>query len=437
MPWSNGVFTRTDGVTSGTQVWTNARDSADKRVLAPTHDAHDQDIADGLEALLLRDGKNSPTANLPMAGFNHTGVGNATSRDQYAALAQVLDAGVPFAAAGGTPDAMTGAFSPPFPAFVDGMSILLRANGEPTINNPTFTLDALAAKTITRPDGSTLRDKDYINGYSCLLIYSASADRWILNNPQNPDTVITAQGDLIIGDATNLPSRLGIGAGGTLLVSDGTTLSYQTVPTILDTVLGSTQGSIATRNATAWTSLAPGTAGQLLETGGAGADPSWVTAPTAQTITRGTPQATTSGTSFNFSGITGTDRITVVLDSVSLSGNDSLLIQIGPSGGVETTGYVSASTRPIPGSSTSGGSTNVGFLVYLESAVSSVSANVVLTRIDGNTWICSHSGLYNSTTDTGLHGGGTKTLAGTLTQLTLTRTGTDTFDAGKVNVFFE
>ena len=41
--------------------------------------------------------------------------------------------------------------------------------------------------------------------------------------------------------------------------------------------LGSTQGSIAYRNASGWVSIGPGTAGQLLSTNGAGANPSWVT----------------------------------------------------------------------------------------------------------------------------------------------------------------
>lgn len=45
---------------------------------------------------------------------------------------------------------------------------------------------------------------------------------------------------------------------------------------LLDLVFGSSQGNILTRNATVWTVLAPGTAGYLLKTGGAGANVSWV-----------------------------------------------------------------------------------------------------------------------------------------------------------------
>lgn len=45
---------------------------------------------------------------------------------------------------------------------------------------------------------------------------------------------------------------------------------------VLD-MLGATQGNILYRNSSAWTVLAPGTAGQVLQTGGAAANPSWAT----------------------------------------------------------------------------------------------------------------------------------------------------------------
>jgi hypothetical protein len=44
----------------------------------------------------------------------------------------------------------------------------------------------------------------------------------------------------------------------------------------VDSAFGSTQGSILYRGASGWVALAPGTAGQVLSTNGAGANPSWV-----------------------------------------------------------------------------------------------------------------------------------------------------------------
>ena len=52
-----------------------------------------------------------------------------------------------------------------------------------------------------------------------------------------------------------------------------------TLTALIDAAIGSTQGDILYRNATVWVALAPGTAGQLLQTGGAAANPSWTSPP--------------------------------------------------------------------------------------------------------------------------------------------------------------
>lgn len=75
-----------------------------------------------------------------------------------------------------------------------------------------------------------------------------------------------------------------------------------TATQVLDWI-GSTQGQILYRNATVWTTLATGTAGQVLQTGGAGANPSWLTLPSglatsgsAYAIIGGSATNTTNGT---------------------------------------------------------------------------------------------------------------------------------------------
>lgn len=54
--------------------------------------------------------------------------------------------------------------------------------------------------------------------------------------------------------------------------------------TVLD-MFSTTQGAILYRDAAAWLPLAPGTAGQLLQSGGAGGNPSWLTASGTGTVT--------------------------------------------------------------------------------------------------------------------------------------------------------
>ena len=88
MSWSgNGAFVRTNGVQSGARTWQQARD-AGRNIRADDQDNHDEDIAQGLENCLTRDGQNAPSGNLPMNSKRHTGVANASSDSDYGAWGQ-------------------------------------------------------------------------------------------------------------------------------------------------------------------------------------------------------------------------------------------------------------------------------------------------------------------------------------------------------------
>jgi hypothetical protein len=63
---------------------------------------------------------------------------------------------------------------------------------------------------------------------------------------------------------------------GASAVPVGTTLSAY-----LDAALSAVQGTVLYRSGSAWSALAPGTAGQVLQTGGAAANPAWATPATA------------------------------------------------------------------------------------------------------------------------------------------------------------
>jgi hypothetical protein len=74
--------------------------------------------------------------------------------------------------------------------------------------------------------------------------------------------------------------------------------SANTLTQVLDATAGNAQGSILYRNASAWTVLAPGTAGQVLTTGGSGANPSWSAGSAWTTIKKTTDQSIVSSTTF-------------------------------------------------------------------------------------------------------------------------------------------
>jgi len=142
-------------------------------------------------------------------------------------------------------------------------------------------------------------------------------------------------------------------------------------------------------------------------------------------------QATTSGTAFDFGSIpAGVNEIFVGFDEVSMSGTNDILVQIGPAAGVETSGYSSASLSGSTGVAVV--ASTAAFIVFAVGGTSAYSGVMRLQRGDGNTWHATHN------VENGLgsvaNGAGAVTLAGELENLRLTRTGSDTFDAGSVIV---
>lgn len=153
-----------------------------------------------------------------------------------------------------------------------------------------------------------------------------------------------------------------------------------------------------------------------------------------------TMQTSASGTSKDFTGIaSGAKRITISLSDVSTSGTDNWLIQIGDSGGIETTGYNSASGFITASGSTSNSSS--GFLIRVANAGVSISGTMILTLMDGSTNLWSGFGNFGDDGSLGSFiwmSAGSKSLSGTLDRVRFTTTGgTDTFDAIKINIAVE
>lgn len=142
------------------------------------------------------------------------------------------------------------------------------------------------------------------------------------------------------------------------------------------------------------------------------------------------PTATTSGTEVDFSIPAGAKRVDVLFDGVSLSGTDEFLVQLGDSGGIETTGYTSTSsnTGVTPTDTT-------GFVILGVAATDAMIGTMSMTLADGsNLWVETHVATRGTGANVPIYGGGRKALSGELTTVRVTRTGTNTFDSGAVSV---
>ena len=174
-----------------------------------------------------------------------------------------------------------------------------------------------------------------------------------------------------------------------------------------------------------------GSADQVLSTNGTG---------TLSFVDRGrmvleTAKASTSGTSVDFTGIPSwVKRVTVMFNGVSTNGTSKLIAQLGTSSGVVSTGY--ASVALVFGSAASAYTTGFG----VDDRASSTAVRygmLLISNITGNTW-ASSANVANTDATVGSSAAGGVALSGTLDRLRITTVnGTDTFDAGSINILYE
>ena len=179
----------------------------------------------------------------------------------------------------------------------------------------------------------------------------------------------------------------------------------------------------------------------------------WATAPSTiqgaggramlpQGITLAVPVASTSGTSIDFTGIPSTaKRITVNFKGVSTSGTSNLILQIGDSGGVENTGYLGGGLGINAAMGGTGANLTDGFPLDMNHGASSLlhgSAVLSLESSANNTWCCLSILSITTATLYVLFGSGSKSLSAVLDRVRVTtQGGTDTFDAGEINISYE
>lgn len=154
-------------------------------------------------------------------------------------------------------------------------------------------------------------------------------------------------------------------------------------------------------------------------------------------LVQGTAQASTSGTSITFSSIPSwVKRITVMFNGVSTNGASPYIIQIG-SGSTTTTGYISFGVNGNTASIVGAAFTTGMAVINVTIAASTYSGVATISNISGNTWTYSAQ-LGSGSGAWGLGAGSSPALSGALDRVVITTVnGTDTFDAGSINIQYE
>jgi hypothetical protein len=127
-------------------------------------------------------------------------------------------------------------------------------------------------------------------------------------------------------------------------------------------------------------------------------------------------------------------------NGVSTSSTSFKQIQFGTASGVENSGYVGAYAYGGSGAGSTGGVATTGFVIGSNVAADTLHGSFIFSLLNASTnlWAMQGSVANNTGTFYFYSCAGTKALAGTLDRVRITTVnGTDTFDAGSINILYE
>ena len=229
MSWSGGTFSRVHD-------WTTDAGSA-INIEASRMDAEDDNFATGIDSCIHKGGSNTPTADLPMGGYNHTGVANASALDEYASAADVIDQDLIYYVDTGAADAyVITPTTPAITAYEEGQRFVFRATNANT-GASTLNVNALGTKAIQTPDGVALVANMIIVGGIYEVTYDANGNRFVMTSPHSLGTTVgvdvqaydagltdiaglaVTDGNVIVGDGANWVAESGATARASLGVN--------------------------------------------------------------------------------------------------------------------------------------------------------------------------------------------------------------------------
>jgi hypothetical protein len=394
-----------------------------------------------------------------MGNFRHTGVADGVARTDYAALGQTQNGAFLWGGtAGGTANAATISLNPPLAAYAAGQAFRFISSAANT-SSVTLNVNGVGAVALNKGDGTVALSAGDLPASAMVTVVHDGTRFRLIDPAISPtlDAITPAWVDLASATTTDLST-----VGANVRITGTTTITgFGTAPSGVTRKLRFAAALTLTHNATSL--ILPGAAnittaaGDTAEAISLGSG-NWVLVnftraaagyagnillanPVAAAnigINRGTEQATTSGTAIDFTGIpAGVRRITITFNGVSFTGTDSPAIQLGDSGGFETTGY----TGQVGIAAGTGVGTSLVFssnfnLLAEVFAAETCSGVITLVNQSGNLWLC--TGMSNRYTTTQVQvSSGQKTLSDVLDRVRFRVNGAASFDAGAVNIMWE
>lgn len=149
------------------------------------------DMATALTGSIASDGQTTPSANLPMGNYAHTGVANATLRNMYASAGQVQDGTLCYLTSVSGADTILATAAVGMSSYAAGQRFSFLAAGANT-GAVTININSAGAKSIVKDGSVALQAGDMISGAAYEIVYDGT--NFQLINPQSSTSVSAVSG---------------------------------------------------------------------------------------------------------------------------------------------------------------------------------------------------------------------------------------------------
>ena len=148
------------------------------------------DMATALTGSIAADGQTTASGNLPMGGFIHTNVGNATVRTNYTSAAQVQDSTLTYLTSVAGTDTITAVAAVGMTAYATGQKFTFVSAGANT-GAATININSIGAKALTKNGTTALSAGDIASGSAVEVVYDGTQFQVISSVPS------AATGDVV------------------------------------------------------------------------------------------------------------------------------------------------------------------------------------------------------------------------------------------------